>query len=55
MAIKETTETWVRIDLFCDGLGDVAFAYWALATSWKGFPTSLRLQRGHAKQSSTRP
>jgi len=22
MAIKETAETWVRIDLFCDGLGD---------------------------------
>ena len=21
MAIKETTEKWVRIDLFCDGLG----------------------------------
>ena len=22
MAIKETAETWVRIDLFCDGLGE---------------------------------
>jgi hypothetical protein len=22
MGIKETAETWVRIDLFCDGLGD---------------------------------
>jgi hypothetical protein len=22
MAIEQTTETWVRIDLFCDGLGD---------------------------------
>ena len=22
MAIKETAETWVRIDLFCDGLGN---------------------------------
>jgi hypothetical protein len=22
MAMKETAETWIRIDLFCDGLGD---------------------------------
>lgn len=22
MALKETAETWIRIDLFCDGLGD---------------------------------
>ena len=22
MGIEETAETWVRIDLFCDGLGD---------------------------------
>jgi hypothetical protein len=22
MAMEETVETWIRIDLFCDGLGD---------------------------------
>jgi hypothetical protein len=50
MAMKETAETWIRIDLFCDGLGDdgicVGDASNGLATISDVAPTAEGARKG---------
>jgi len=55
MAIKETAETWVRIDLFCDGLGIDGICLLGASDELQRISDVAPTAEGHEKQSSTRP
>ncbi len=55
MGIEETAETWVRVDLFCDGLGNDATCLFGAGDEPERISDVAPIQRGHRRQYSTRP
>jgi hypothetical protein len=50
MGIKETAETWVRIDLFCDGLGDDGICLFGADGELEGISDVAPTAEGARKQ-----
>jgi hypothetical protein len=55
MAMEETVETWIRIDLFCDGLGDDGICVRDASGDLGTISDVPRQQKVRERQSSMRP
>jgi hypothetical protein len=55
MGVEETAETWIRIDLFCDGLGNDRTCRFGTRDESERISDVAPTSEGHEKQFSTLP